>query len=69
MISGKKIYLIAVTSDTVFPPKLRDFYKGLGDTHAVCLGWASYANLSSVLEKEGFVIEGTSANLWARKRP
>jgi len=68
-ISGKKTYLIAITDDTKFPPKLRDFYKGLEHSHVVDLGWASYIHLRSVLKREGFDISTESRNLWARRQP
>jgi len=69
IVSGKKVYLAAVTKDSEFPLKLKDLYDGLAQSQHVGLGWASYTVLSSVLEREGFVIEGIPPNIWARKRP
>lgn len=67
-ISKKKTFLITVTKDSSFPPRLKEFYRRLQHTDAASLGWASYTHLSSVLEREGFVIEGTSPHIWARER-
>jgi len=67
-ISKKRIYLIAITNDSAFPPKLRDFLERLEHPCAMSLGWTSYTHLGGVLGREGFVIDGYSRNPWTRKK-
>jgi hypothetical protein len=68
-VLGKMVYLVTMTKDSAFPTKLRSFYNRLKHPNTVSLGWVGYDLLSDILEREGYVIEGVSPNIWSRKRP
>ena len=68
-VLGKMVYLVTMTKDPAFPAKLRSFYNRLKPPNTVSLGWVGYDLLSDILEREGYVIEGVSPNIWSRKRP